>query len=599
VGDAGDIVVEDVDGGIDTVRTALTWTLGANVENLELVGAGAVTGSGNGLANLILGNGAANRLRGLAGADTLIGGEGDDTLDGGSGTDRLEGGAGNDVYAVDHVGDVVVELAGGGVDLVGSFIDWTLGDWVENLTLLGVNPTIGAGNALGNRIIGNAAANLIAGLDGADTLEGGAGADTLDGGAEVDRLIGGLGDDLYIVTAGDIIVEAIGGGVDTVRAATTWSLRPTLENLLLTGAEAINGSGNLLDNLMQGNDGANRLFGSAGADTLQGGAGDDTLNGGAGSDLMQGGGGNDTYLVENVGDLVQEAADGGTDIVVSTITWTLGDHVEWLLLDGTAAIDGTGNALDNRIIGNRGANLLAGGDGADTLDGGVGADTMLGGMGSDTYLVNSTADLVIEDANGGIDVVRSSVSFTLSAHVENLLLMGNAPLNGTGNALSNAISGTAQGNLLAGLDGNDVLNGFDGADTLLGGEGLDRLLGGTGADLLVGGIGNDTLIGGAGTDLFRFDGTADGGDRITDFAPGEDLIALFATGFGLALSPGALDAGHFALDAPDAAQAQFVYVAATGVLAFDADGTGLSEAVIIATLETKPLLTAADIVLIA
>jgi Ca2+-binding RTX toxin-like protein len=177
--------------------------------------------------------------------------------------------------------------------------------------------------------------------------------------------------------------------------------------------------------------------------------------------------------------------------------------------------------------------------------------------------------------------------------------MGDAALNGTGNAQGNAISGTTQANLLNGLDGNDVLSGLNGADTLRGEEGRDRLLGGEGTDLLVGGALNDTLTGGAGADQFRFDTLLEGGDRITDFAPGEDLIVISASGFGGLLPAGVLAAASFAADAPDAAAAQFVYVAATGQLAFDADGTGVEAAVVVATLDTKPALTAADILLIA
>jgi Ca2+-binding RTX toxin-like protein len=368
---------------------------------------------------------------------------------------------------------------------------------------------------------------------------------------------------------------------------------------VLTGTEAAIGRGNLLDNLMQGNEAANRLFGFAGADTLLGGEGNDTLDGGAGPDLLEGGGGNDSYTVDDAGDAIVEAEDGGTEVVVATITWTLADHLEILLLQGTAALDGSGNALANRLVGNRGANRLSGGEGADTLDGGIGADTLEGGAGDDIYLVNSAADLVIEAADAGKEVVRSTVTYTLAAEVESLLLMGNASLNGTGNALGNAITGTLLANRLAGLDGHDVLSGLDGADTLEGGEGKDKLLGGEGDDLLTGGAGNDTLTGGGGADRFRFGAPGEGIDRITDFTPGADLILVSAAGFGGLLPPGALDAANLAMDAPNAAVAQFVYVVASGLLTFDADGSGAGEAVRLSVLDNKPALTAADILVIA
>ena len=114
----------------------------------------------------------------------------------------------------------------------------------------------------------------------------------------------------------------------------------------------------------------------------------------------------------------------GTDTVQSSISYTLGANVENLLLTGTAAINATGNTLDNVLTGNTGNNVLSGGAGNDTLIGGAGNDTMIGGSGNDIYVVDAAGDVVTELAAEGTDTVQSSVSYTLGANVENLTLTG-------------------------------------------------------------------------------------------------------------------------------------------------------------------------------
>jgi Ca2+-binding RTX toxin-like protein len=177
VGSAGDVVVEGANAGIDRVKSAITYMLGANVENLTLTGTGAIDGTGNSLANTIVGNGGNNVLAGNDGNDQLYGGAGNDTLYGGSGSDRMEGGTGNDTYTVGSTGDVVVEGANAGIDRVKSAVTYTLGSNVENLTLTGTAAINGTGNTLGNTIAGNGAVNTLAGGLGNDTLTGGGGAD--------------------------------------------------------------------------------------------------------------------------------------------------------------------------------------------------------------------------------------------------------------------------------------------------------------------------------------------------------------------------------------------------------------------------------------
>jgi Ca2+-binding RTX toxin-like protein len=192
-----------------------------------------------------------------------------------------------------------------------------------------------------------------------------------------------------------------------------------------------------------------------------------------------------------------ELANQGTDTVQSSISWTLGANLENLTLTGTAAINGTGNSLANRITGNAGANVL---------DGAGGRDTLIGGLGDDLYVVDSSDDVVTELSGGGTDTVRSSVSYTLGANVENLELTGTAALNGTGNAAANRLTGNNAANTLDGGAGADTLDGGAGADRLVGGTGGDTYLfdRGDGADLIVeqdvtAGV-TDTLKFGAGID---------------------------------------------------------------------------------------------------
>ncbi|MEH2443041.1 beta strand repeat-containing protein [Nostoc sp.] len=472
----------------------------------------------------LLGN---DTLQGLGDSDTLDGGDGNDSLDGGTGDDSLIGGKGNDTYIVDSIGDTITEGLNAGTDLVKSSVSWVLGNNLENLTLTGTDTINGTGNSLNNILTGNTAANILSGENGNDnliggagndTLLGGAGNDTLDGGLGADSLIGGIGNDIYIVdNAGDTITEGLNAGTDLVKSSVSFVLADNVENLTLTGTDAINGTGNSLKNILIGNTGANilsggdgndSLFGSSGNDTLLGGAGDDTLDGGLGTDSLNGGAGNDTYTVDNVNDTITEGLNAGIDLVKSSVSWMLADNVEKLTLTGSGVINGTGNNLDNVLIGNTAANILSGGDGNDsliggagndsliggagddTLDGGAGIDSLNGGAGNDTYTIDNLKDTIAEGLNAGIDLVKSSVSWVLGDNLENLTLTGSATI-GTGNSLDNILIGNGSANTLTGGDGKDSLFGSSGNDTLLGGTGDDTLDGGAGIDSLNGGDGND------------------------------------------------------------------------------------------------------------
>ncbi len=280
------------------------------------------------------------------------------------------------------------------------------------------------------------------------------------------------------------------------------------------------------------------LTGNTAANTLNGGAGNDTLNGGTGADTMIGGTGNDTYVVDNTSDVVTELVGEGTDFVQSSVTYTLSANVENLTLTGTTAINGTGNALDNILIGNSANNTLTGGDGNDTIDGGTGNDTMVGGLGDDTYVVNVSTDVVTEAASAGNDTIQSAVTLTLTTNVENLVLTGTTAINGTGNTLNNLVRGNTAINTLSGGAGNDILEGGDGNDILTdtsgtalfnGGVGADTITGGASAEIFLGGLGNDTYTTAGGNDIILFN-KGDGQDTFATGGTGSDTLSLGGSG---------------------------------------------------------------------
>jgi hypothetical protein len=391
-----------------------------------------------------------------------------------------------------------------------------------------------------------------------------------------DVLRGGKGNDTYVLArVADQVVENPGQGIDTVRAAVSYTLGANVENLVLTGAAPLNGTGNGLANVLSGNAGNNVLNGMAGTDTasyaeaagpvtvnlglagaqatgmgndrlvsienlagsrfndrLSGNGGANRLDGGAGSDTLAGGDGDDTYVVDRATDII--AGDtGGVDTVLSAVNWTLQPSLDHLTLVG-AAVNGTGNQAANRIVGTAQANRLTGLAGNDTLDGGGGADTLTGGQGNDTYVVQQASDIIAETFGAGTDRVISAVNWTLGAPLEHLVLTG-AAATGGGNAAANRMTGTAGANTLRGYGGADTLDGGGGADILLGGAGADLLRGGLGADRLIGEGGRDVQLAGrdVARDVFVFQRATDSAtgaarDVIRGFDRGEDVIDLSA-----------------------------------------------------------------------
>jgi serralysin len=516
-------IIEAENEGTDTVEYQafgnFNYTLSDNVENLTFMegGEGNIQSqivTGNNLDNVITGNAQDNYIDGKVGEDTLV------------------GGSGNDIYKIDNAKDVVEEtsegevtsaamtsamtimgMMGGGnswssvpnvseffanftsqldltkdLDVAVSSIDYTLPANVEILQLTDEAAT-GTGNELNNVIFGSSYGDDIIEYNfnqgPVDLFE-----NTLDGGIGADTMVGGVyASTTYIVdNKGDRVIEKSNYSYvlydpDTVKSSINYTLGTNLERLILTGNGDIQGYGNNLNNYIVGNTGKN------------------SINGGAGVDYMYGGAGNDIYAVDNIYDYVGEGngygygGGGGIDKINASIHYTLNDYseVENLTLTGKANLKGTGNTLDNTIMGNVGNNMLKGGDGKDTLkgvdgndtlDGGAGNDSLVGGMGDDTYTVDSSADTIVEVANEGSDTVETNATYTLdeNASIENLTLTGTADINGTGSSIANKIMGNAGNNHLKGMAGNDTIKGAAGNDTLDGGAGTDSLVGEMGDD---------------------------------------------------------------------------------------------------------------------
>jgi len=332
--------------------------------------------------------------------------------------------------------------------------------WIAyNVTI--ENAIGGSGNDI---LTGNDVDNSLDGGSGNDTLHGGAGNDTFDWEASSragnDVFYGGTGDDIYVLdSVGDSVVENSGEGTDTIYVNFSFSLSstPYVEELGAFGSNGVSLTGNSVNNEIRGE------------------LGNDTLDGGAGIDTLIGGLGNDTYIVDNASDITTETSTLTTEIdtVQSSVSYTLGANLEKLTLTGTAAINGTGNTLNNTLTGNDANNHLDGGAGNDTLYGGAGndkfdwdtsqrsgADVFYGGTGDDAYALDTANDSVVEYAGEGIDTIYSD-SYSLSnlPNVENLIAFSDSTgVTFTGNSASNLFRGSSNNDTIDGGAGNDYMD---------------------------------------------------------------------------------------------------------------------------------------------
>jgi predicted extracellular nuclease len=490
--------------------------------------------------------------------------------------------------------------------------------------------TVG-GTPLDDILTGTNGDDDILGFAGNDILRGGSGNNNLDGGAGndvlyssltgKDTLAGGAGDDVYeIHRSDDTISESLGGGNDTIWTDTTYTMSANIETMYLVGS--INGTGSDDDNTIvvygggthsidggEGNDtliagtGTDTLIGGGGNDVLRAGSGTNSLEGGAGNDVLYssltglstlaGGAGNDIYEIHNPANTIVEGAGGGTDTIWTDTSYTMSANIETMYLVGN--INGTGSDDDNtivvygggthsidgkagndtliagtgtdKLIGGEGNDVLRAGSGTDSLEGGEGNDvlyssltglaTLAGGAGDDVYEIHRSDNTIVENAGGGTDTIWTDTSYTMSANIETMYLVGN--INGTGS------------------DDDNTIVGY-----------------GVGDNFIDGGLGDDTLYGGAGNDVFMFSGAAlleaviYGVDTIGDFTVDEDKIQLNKAAFSALNTSGATltnyslsnPNGDFSLVyntteqlAAESTNAKIIYNSQTGGLFYNANGT--------------------------
>ncbi|MEC8033408.1 MAG: calcium-binding protein [Pseudomonadota bacterium] len=380
VDNAGDVVIEQAGQGFDTVDTSVSYTLGANVEALRLMGVtGAVDAHGNAgnnwlnavWVNVAPAAGTQIRLYGEGGNDDLQGSRYGDLLNGGTGADRMTGGLGNDSYVVDNAGDIVVEQAGAGYDVVTSSIGYALGDNVEALRLVGVAAgatVVAQGNDLNNELnavwVDQSAKISLLGEGGNDRLLGSRYDDLLDGGTGADTMRGGRGNDSYVVDrVGDLVYEQAGEGYDVITSSVGYKLGANVEGLRLVGVAAgatVVAQGNDLNNALNAvwvdKSASISLLGHGGDDTLLGSRFGDLLDGGAGSDALTGGDGADRF---HFGDVLDAATNVDTilDFQAGSDVIELDDAVfaglDLGALDAGAFVanaSGAATSADQRII---------------------------------------------------------------------------------------------------------------------------------------------------------------------------------------------------------------------------------------------------------
>lgn len=378
------------------------------------------------------------------------------------------------------------------------------------------------------------------------------------------------------------------------------------------------------DDIITGGLGSDYLFGGDGDDSIDGGAGNDLIAGGIGSDVLSGGAGNNRFSytsVSEAGDVISDfdptkdqldlrelVASLGEKPAASYIALVKGEDGVQVRVDPSAELPTGGTVLltlqgaditaltigENVLLGGiedkrlrpsdntdvATTTYIPGGDGDDTLygdqdgaaadflNGKVGDDTMIGKLYNEKYIVDSSGDVIVEQAHEGLDVIELwTRDFDMSANAANVEMMEIKRSSG-----SNVI-GNDSDNTIKGHTGVDTIDGGAGDDLLIGNEGDDILSGGLGRDWLIGGLGIDVLTGGAGSDVIVIDAASEGGDRVTDFLIGEDAVDLRVLMDELVSGVAVADAVSITDENGDA------------VIGFDADGDGAGNSVEIVRLE--------------
>jgi Ca2+-binding RTX toxin-like protein len=487
-----------------------------------------LTAGGN---DTIIGSSGADFIVGEAGADSLVGGAGDDTIAGDYNTatydrpDTIDGGIGNDTawYFLYRGEATNITQTADGITLISNGYQDTLRN-IEFVRFF--NKTYSIAELMTGIIYGSQFNDIEAGGNGNDTFEMGAGDDTIVGSLGIDTINGGDGFDVVSYGfrySGNITFSS---PVTASLITNSGSAGAGKNDTYISIEGLLGGAGN---DSLTGNDQNNSLAGSEGLDTLIGGGGNDTLDGGNGNDSMTGGTGDDTYIVAQTGDIIVEFANEGTDTVKTALaSFTLGATLENLTGIASSGQTLTGNGANNRI---------EGGISGDTLNGGAGTDTIVGGDGADFYTVDNTGDVITElsGASSGYDIVTASANYTLSANVEQLVLIGGAT-TGIGNSGANYLYGGNSGLSLnlSGAGGDDVIySSLAGGNTLSGGDGVDTLLIYGGNNQANGGLGDDIYYTYTATDVLS---EAGGGGIDTVYAT---YTITLAAGFEQLLLSGA------------------------------------------------------------
>jgi Ca2+-binding RTX toxin-like protein len=477
VDNAADVINVAANSGTSTVQSSINYVLPSNIQNLTGYGTGNLTLTGNALADVLTAN------------------SGNDTLIAGSGLATLVGGSGNDTFVVNNAGDTITEAANSGNNTEDTSFSTTLAANVQNLT--------GTGSAA-LTLTGNAQVGVITANSGADTLIAGSGLATL---------VGGSGTDTFVVNnAGDVVNEAFSGTNSVEQTSASATLAANLQTLTGTGSANLTLTGNNLNDVITSNTGIDTLVGGSGNDTfvlnnandviseaansgnntevvgfsttlasnvqnltgtgnaslllsgnllanvITANNGTDTLTAGSGLATLVGGIGRDTFVVNNSGDVINEAYVGTGSLEQTSVSTTLAKNLQNLTGTGNANLTLTGNNLNDVVTSN------------------TGIDTLVGGTGNETFVVNNFQDVInTPTINAGNDTIVSSVNWNLAQGFVNL-------------------TGTGQHTQLTGNSGNDVLTDNGAYNTLVAGSGNDTLVGSTSGDTLVGGAGNDTFV---------------------------------------------------------------------------------------------------------
>jgi Ca2+-binding RTX toxin-like protein len=524
--------------------------------------------SGGVQAGVIAAGGTANEIFGGAQTDTIVASGGDDTITAGAGSDLITssgqsalitGGLGNDsIIATGDHDTITAGLSGDQITASGNFEQILGGSGFDTITASGDGDTITAGTGGDLIVVSGDYASIVGGWG--DILTAAGHADTIGGGEY----------ETFVVQDATTVIQPVDGWRDTILSSVSYVLNASVSTLTLTGSEDLTATDAY---------GYATVTGNAGNDTLMGGAGSDELVAGSGVDTLVGGSGFTTFVINNEADVIQvNHASAGS--VQSSVSYTLGQDLDALVLTGTDNLVGTGNDDSHiSITGNSGNDTLIAGAGDDTLFAGSGVDTLVAGAGTDllegvngdTFVFNAgfgdaevslsggsgtlqfgvglspsqlsvgltvgwgDTSLVIQDGEGGSVTVDGGLTgsisgvdfaagadYTLAQFLAAANVLSETAPGASGDAI---LSGTTAASVAGGV-GDDTIFAVGASDTLVAGSGNQVLYGLGPGDVLAGSIGDDTLHGGAGSDTL-IGGT---GNTVMDGGQGSDFYMLTAGG---------------------------------------------------------------------